>query len=118
MSDLSFLYPERVHWMWLALAFVGVLAAAQDSEDVYVVGSVVDVASVAPEVTVGSAVFNWEELGYQEASGMLVDGKTHILGIPENGIIPIINDNLSAEGKKAVEEAVEGLIAGDIPIQP
>ena len=102
----------------LDAAFVGVLAAAQDSEDVYIVGAVIDMAQVAPEVTVGSAVFNWEELGYQEASGMLVDGETHILGIAEGGIIPVIGDNLSDEGKQAVEEAVQGLVSGTIPVNP
>ena len=41
-------------------------------------------------------------LGYQEAAGMLVDGKSHVLGMADEGITPVIND-LSAEGKAAVE---------------
>lgn len=102
----------------LDAAFVGVLAAAQDSKDVHVVGAVVDMAKVAPEVTVGSVVFNWEELGYQEAAGKLLDGKTHILGMAENGIIPVMGDNLSAEGKAAVEAAIEALKAGKVAINP
>ena len=102
----------------LDAAFVGVLAAAQDSNNVFVVGAVVDMAKVAPEVTVGSVVFNWEELGYQEAAGKLLDGKTHILGMAENGISPVVGDKLSSEGKKAVEEAIEALKAGKIAINP
>jgi basic membrane protein A len=103
----------------LDAAFVGVLAAAQDSKNVFVVGSVADMGKVAPDVTVGSVVFNWEELGYQEAAGKLLDGKTHILGMAENGISPVVGDKLlSAEGKKALEEAIEGLKAGKIAINP
>ena len=102
----------------LDAAFVGVLAAAQDSDNVFVVGAVVDMAKVAPDVAIGSVVFNWEELGYQEAAGKLLDGKTHILGMAENGISPVVVDKLSAEGKKAVEEAIEALKAGKIAINP
>ncbi|MDR1977244.1 MAG: BMP family protein [Synergistaceae bacterium] len=102
----------------LDAAFVGVLAAAEDSDNVFVVGSVVDMAQVAPDVTVGSVVFNWEELGYQEASGKLLDGKTHILGMAENGITPVTGKLLSAEGKAAVEEAIEALKAGKIDVAP
>jgi basic membrane protein A len=102
----------------LDAAFVGVLAAAQDSKNVSVVGSVVDMAKVAPDVTVGSVVFNWNELGYQEAAGKLLDGKTHILGMAENGISPVVGEKLSAEGKKAVEEAIEALKAGKVAINP
>jgi basic membrane protein A len=102
----------------LDAAYVGVLTAAQDSKDVQVVGAVTDTSKVAPTVTVGSVVFNWNELGYQEAAGKLVDGKTHILGIAENGITPVINDLLSAEGKAAVEKAIAGLKSGELGITP
>mgnify|MGYP000931468431 FL=1 len=102
----------------LDAAFVGVLAAAQDSNDVSVVGAVIDMAQIAPDVTVGSVVFNWEELGYQEAAGKLLDGKSHILGMADKGIIPVIGDKLSDEGKKAAEEAIEALKAGKIAINP
>ncbi|NMC11649.1 MAG: BMP family ABC transporter substrate-binding protein [Chloroflexi bacterium] len=102
----------------LDAAYVGVLTAAQDSENVKVVGTVIDMAPVAPEVVVGSALFNWNELGYQEASGNLLDGKTHILGMAENGISYVTNDLLSAEGKAAVEEAVAGLKSGELGIAP
>jgi basic membrane protein A len=102
----------------LDAAYVGVLTAAQDSEGVMVVGAVIDMAPVAPEVVVGSALFNWNELGYQEAAGNLVDGKTHILGMAENGIGFVTNDLLSAEGKAAVDEAVEGLKSGALGIAP
>ena len=102
----------------LDAAYVGVLTAAQDSENVWVVGSVIDMAPVAPDVVVGSALFNWNELGYQEASGKLLDGKSHILGMAENGISYVVNDLLSAEGKTAVEEAVAGLKSGELGIAP
>jgi basic membrane protein A and related proteins len=102
----------------LDAAYVGVLTAAQDSEGVMIVGCVIDMAPIAPDVVVGSALFNWNELGYQEASGNLRDGKVHILGMAENGIGYVINDLLSAEGKAAVEEAIEGLKSGDLGIEP
>jgi len=102
----------------LDAAYVGVLSAAQDSKDVLIVGSVIDMAPVAPEVVVGSVVFNWNELGYEEAAGKFVDGKAHILGIAENGISPVTNDLLSEEGKTAVEEAVAGLKSGKLSIDP
>lgn len=99
-------------------AFVGVLTAAQDSDGVLVVGAVTDMAAVAPEVVVGSTVFNWNELGYQEAAGMLVDGGSHVLGLAENGISIVTNDLLSAEGKAAVEAAIKSVSAGEIDIAP
>ncbi len=102
----------------LDAAYVGVLTAAQDSENVWIVGSVIDMSVTAPDVTVGSALFNWNELGYQEAAGMLVDGKVHILGMAENGISYVVNDLLSAEGKAAVEKAVAGLKDGSLGIAP
>ncbi|MCI2058589.1 MAG: BMP family protein [Oscillibacter sp.] len=102
----------------LDAAFVGVLAAAQDSKDVKVVGAVTDMSKVAPDVTVGSVVFNWEELGYQESAGKLLDGKSHVLGMAENGITPVMSDMLSADGKAAVDKAVEALKAGTVEIDP
>jgi basic membrane lipoprotein Med (substrate-binding protein (PBP1-ABC) superfamily) len=100
----------------LDAAYVGVLAAAQDSKDVFIVGAVVDAAAVAPEVTVGSVQFNWEELGYQESVGMLLDGKSHVLGMNDNGIIPIMNDLLSADGKADVEKGIADLKAGTVDV--
>ena len=102
----------------LDAAYVGVLTAAQDSKDVWIVGAVIDMSVTAPTVTVGSALFNWNELGYQEAAGKLVDGKVHILGMAENGIGYVVNDLLSAEGKAAVEKAVAGLKSGELGIAP
>jgi basic membrane protein A len=102
----------------LDAAYVGVLTAAQDSKDVLVVGGVIDMAPIAPEVVVGSALFNWNELGYQEAAGKLVDGKTHILGMADNGIGYVTNDLLPAEGKAAVEKAVADMKAGSVDILP
>ena len=102
----------------LDAAYVGVLSAAQDSEDVWIVGTVIDMAPVAPEVVMGSALFDWNELGYQEASGELADGGVHIMGIPEGGIDYVTTDLFSAEGKAAVEEAVAGLKSGELGIQP
>lgn len=102
----------------LDAAYVGVLTAAQDSENVLVVGSVIDMSTVAPDVVVGSVLFNWNELGYQEASGNLIDGKSHVLGMAENGISVVTNDLLSAEGKAAVDKAVAGLKDGSLGITP
>jgi len=102
----------------LDAAFVGVLTAAQDSDGVRVVGAVTDMAQVAPDVVVGSVVFNWNELGYQEAAGFLMDGKSHVLGMKENGINLVTNDLLSAEGKAAAEDAVEQLKQGKVDIAP
>ena len=102
----------------LDAAYVGVIAAAQDSSDVYVVSAVVDSSDIAPDVTVGSVVFNWEELGYQECTGSLADGGTHVLGIADNGILPVTTDLLSDEGKAAVDAAVEDLKAGKVDIDP
>lgn len=99
-------------------AFVGVLTAAQDSKDVLVVGAVIDMAPIAPDVTVGSTVFNWNELGYQEAAGMLVDGKSHILGLAENGISIVTNDLLSVKGKADVEAAIQSIMDGKVDIAP
>ena len=101
----------------LDAAYVGVLAAAQDSEGVQVVAAVVDAAQTAPDVTVGSVVFNWEELGYQECTGKLEAGKSYVLGMADGGITPVVN-NLSDEGKAAVEAAVEALKAGQVDIDP
>lgn len=102
----------------LDAAYVGVLTAAQDSKKAQIVGAVTDAAKVAPAVTVGSVVFNWNELGYQEAAGKLMDGKSHVLGIKENGITVVTNDLLPAEGKAAVEKAVAGLKDGSLGIAP
>lgn len=102
----------------LDAAFVGVLTAAQDSKDVKIAGGVIDMAPIAPTVTVGSVIWNWEELGYQEAAGKLVDGKSHVLGMADNGITYVTNDLLSAEGKTAVEKAVEDLKAGKVDVAP
>jgi len=113
-QDYDVLFP------CLDAAYVGVLAAAEDEKDkeIRVVGAVVDMAQVTPEVTVGSVVFNWEELGYQEAAGLLLDGESHILGMKEDGIIPVMNDLLSEEGKATVEKAIEDLREGKIDIDP
>ena len=102
----------------LDAAYVGVLTAAQDSEGVLVAGAVIDMSEVAPTVVVGSVTFNWNELGYQEAAGKLLDGKSHILGMAENGIGVVTNDLLTAEGKAAVDKAVDGLKSGDLGIAP
>ena len=102
----------------LDAAYVGVLAAAQDSKNVLVVGAVTDCAKVAPTVTVGSVVFNWNELGYQEAAGKLLDGKSHVLGMKENGITVVKNNLLSAAGKAAVDKAISGLKSGALGVAP
>ncbi len=103
---------------WLDAAYVGVLTAAEDSEGILVVGSVIDMAPVAPDVVVGSVLLNFEELGYQEACGILMDGKVHVLGMAEGGNEVVVNDLLSEEGKAAVEEAIAGLQSGELGIDP
>ncbi len=102
----------------LDAAGAGVAAAAQDSKDVWVVGSVADYAEAygAKDVTAGSVVFAWEQLGYLEAKGDLCDGKSHILGMKENGINPVINVELTKEQKDIYDKAVADLIAGKIDI--
>jgi basic membrane protein A len=102
----------------LDAAYVGVLTAAQDSKGVQIVGAVTDASKVAPTVTVGSVVFNWNELGYQEAAGKLLDGKSHILGMADNGITVVTNDLLPTGGKTAVENAIAGLKSGELGIAP
>jgi basic membrane protein A len=102
----------------LDAAYVGVLTAAQDSKGILIVGAVTDCSKVAPAVTIGSVVFNWNELGYQEAAGKLLDGKSHVLGMAENGITVVKNGLLSAAGKAAVDKAVAGLKAGSLGIAP
>jgi basic membrane lipoprotein Med (substrate-binding protein (PBP1-ABC) superfamily) len=102
----------------LDAAYVGVLTAAQDSKNVFIVGAVTDCAKVAPTVTVGSVVFNWNELGFEEAAGKLLDGKSHVLGVKENGITLVKNNLLSAAGKAAVDKAVTGLKAGTLGVNP
>ncbi|HMM31754.1 MAG TPA: BMP family protein [Clostridia bacterium] len=102
----------------LDAAGAGVAAAAQDSKDVWVVGSVADYAADygAQNVTVGSVVFAWEALGYLEATGGLCDGQSHIIGMADNGIDPVINATLTAEQQAIYDAAVADLIAGKIDI--
>jgi basic membrane protein A len=107
-----------VLWPLLDAAYVGVLSAAEDSDDVLVVGGVIDMSPVSPETVVGSVLLNFEEVGYQEACGNYVDGGVHILGIAEGGVGVVVNDLLSDEGKAAVDEAVAGLKSGELGIDP
>ena len=102
----------------LDAAGAGVAAAAQDSQDVWVVGSVADYAADygAEDVTVGSVVFAWEELGYMESTGELCDGQSHVVGMADKGIDPVINVTLTDEQQATYDAAVEALIAGEIDI--
>lgn len=103
----------------LDAAYVGVLSSAQDSENIYVVGSVADMGKVAPEVTIGSVVFNWKALGYEEAAGKLLDGKVHVLGMESDGITPVYDEKLlSADGQAALKKAIDGLKDGSLGIEP
>ena len=77
----------------LDAAYVGVLTAAQDSDNVWIVGTVNDMVPVAPDVVISSMVFNWEELGYQEAAGKLIDGGSHVLGMANNGLTIVKNED-------------------------
>ncbi len=104
----------------LDAAGAGVAAAAQDAGgDVKVVGAVADYAKDygAEDVTAASVAFAWDELGYQEAAGMICDGKSHVLGMKENGIKPIINVELTKEQQEIYDAAVADLLAGKIEIK-
>ena len=102
----------------LDAAGAGVAAAAQDSGNVKVVGAVADYARDygAEDVTAGSVVFAWDELGYLETKGELCDGRSHVLGMKENGIRPVINIELTSEQQAVYDAAVADLLAGKIDI--
>lgn len=100
----------------LDAAGAGVAAAVDDSEGCMLVGSVADYAAVyGCKNVVGSVDFNWEGLGYLEACGDLCDGQAHEVGMAGNGVSAIFND-ISAEAKAAVEDAMKGLADGSITI--
>lgn len=101
----------------LDAAGAGVAAATDDSKNKAVlVGSVADYAETYDcKSAMGSVTFNWEGLGYLEATGELTDGKSHVVGMAGNGISAIYN-NLSSEGVAAVEKAKSDLSAGKINI--
>ena len=102
----------------LDAAGAGVAAAAQDSENVMVVGSVADYAEDygASDVTVGSVVFAWDKLGYLETMGELCDGQAHVLGMADEGIRPVINVELTEEQQAVYDEALQALVDGEIDI--
>lgn len=102
----------------LDAAGAGVAAAAQDSGNVKVVGAVADYARDygAEDVTAGSVVFAWDELGYLETKGELCDGRSHVLGMKENGIRPVINIELTSEQQAVYDAAVADLLADKIDI--
>lgn len=102
----------------LDAAGAGVAAAAQDSKDVYIVGAVADYAVDygAADVTVGSAVFSWDGLGYVEALGQICDGQSHIIGLADGGIKPVINVELSADAQAIYDQAMSDLTAGKLDI--
>ena len=101
----------------LDAAGAGVAAAAQDSEGVKIIGSVADYAKDygAEDVTIGSVVYAWNTLGYLAAKGELNDGGSHVIGLNEGGITPVLNADLG-EGKAAYEKALEELKAGKISL--
>lgn len=102
----------------LDAAGAGVAAAAQDSENVMVVGSVADYAEDygASDVTVGSVVFAWDKLGYLETLGELCDGRAHVLGMADEGIRPVINIELTEEQQAVYDAALQALVDGEIDI--
>ncbi len=102
----------------LDAAGAGVAAAAQDSENVKVVGAVADYAKDygAEDVAVGSVVFAWDNLGYLETKGEICDGKSHVLGLADEGIRPVINVELSEEQQAIYDAALQDLIDGKIDI--
>ena len=93
-------------------------AAAQDSGNVKVVGSVADYAKDygAEDVTAGSVVFAWDELGYLESTGDICDGKSHVIGMAEGGLKPVINAELTKEQQEVYDAAVADLAAGKIDL--
>ncbi len=102
----------------LDAAGAGVAAAAQDSEDVWVVGSVADYAAEygAEDVTVGSVVFAWEALGYLESTGELCDGQSHVVGMAGGGIDPVVNMTLTSDQQAIYDAAIKDLSDGKIDI--
>lgn len=102
----------------LDAAGAGVAAAAQDSEDVWVVGSVADYAAEygAEDVTVGSVVFAWEALGYLESTGELCDGQSHVVGMAGGGIDPVVNKTLTSDQQAIYDAAIKDLSDGKIDI--
>lgn len=102
----------------LDAAGAGVAAAAQDSENVWVVGSVADYAAEygAEDVTVGSVVFAWEALGYLESTGELCDGQSHVVGMAGGGIDPVVNMTLTSDQQAIYDAAIKDLSDGKIDI--
>lgn len=102
----------------LDAAGAGVAAAAQDSKDVKVVGAVADYAEDygAEDVTVGSVVFAWDNLGYLETLGKICDGQSHVLGLKEEGIRPVVNVELTEEQQAVYDKALQDLMDGKIDI--
>ena len=102
----------------LDAAGAGVAAAAQDSGNVKIVGSVADYAKDygAEDVTAGSVVFAWDELGYLESTGDICDGKSHVIGMAEGGLKPVINAELTKEQQEVYDAAVADLSAGKIDL--
>ena len=101
----------------LDAAGAGVAAAAQDSEGVKIIGSVADYAKDygAEDVTIGSVVYAWNTLGYLAAKGELNAGASHVIGLNDGGITPVINADLG-EGKATYEKAIEELKSGKISL--
>lgn len=102
----------------LDAAGAGVAAAAQDSENVWVVGAVADYAVDygAADVTAASVVFAWDTLGYLESTGELCDGQAHVVGMADGGINPVINVELDEDAKAIYDQAIADLVAGNIDI--
>lgn len=102
----------------LDAAGAGVAAAAQDSQNVWIVGAVADYAVDygAADVTAASVVFAWDTLGYLESTGELCDGQAHVVGMADGGINPVINIELSPEDQAIFDAAIADLIAGNIDI--
>ena len=102
----------------LDAAGAGVAAAAQDSEGVMIVGSVADYAADygADDVTIGSMVYAWDTLGYLAAKGEFCDGKSHVIGMADEGITPVINMTLDDDAQATFDQAVQDLKDGKIVI--
>lgn len=94
----------------LDAAGAGVAAACDDSNGkASVVGSVADYEQVYKcKSVIGSAVFDWEGLGYAESLGTLNDGGVHSIGIKDGGIKAVRN-NMSDSGNRLLDKAIEDL---------
>ena len=61
-------------------------------------------------------MFACDELGYLESTGDICDGKSHVIGMAEGGLKPVINAELTKEQQEVYDAAVADLAAGKIDL--